>query len=96
MLDISRDIQSLSNFKRNTSDVIAQMKQTGEPIVLTVNGKAEVVVQDAKAYQQLLAKIENLEAIAGIKQGLADIESGQTRSATKFSDEMQQKYGISS
>ncbi|NES80603.1 MAG: DUF4277 domain-containing protein [Moorea sp. SIO2B7] len=35
MLDISRDIQSLSNFKRNTSSAIAQMKQTREPIVLT-------------------------------------------------------------
>lgn len=69
MLDISRDIQSLSNFKRNTSSAISQMKQTGEPIVLTVNGKAEVVVQDAKSYQQLLEKIERLEAIAGIKQG---------------------------
>ena len=64
--------------------VIAQMKQTGEPIVLTVNGKAEVVGQDAKSYQQLLEKIENLEAIslrggfanAGIKQKLTDIESG--------------------
>ena len=40
MLDISRDIQSLSNFKRNTSNAIDRMKQTGEPIVLTVNGKA--------------------------------------------------------
>lgn len=96
MLDISRDIQSLSNFKRNTSDAITQMKQTGEPIVLTVNGKAEVVVQDAKSYQQLLEKIEKLEAIAGIKQGLADIESGQTRPVTQFINEMQQKYGISS
>ena len=72
------------------------MKQTGEPIVLTVNGKAEVVVQDAKSYQQLLEKIEKLEAIAGIKQGLADIESGQTRPVTEFAKEMQQKYGISS
>ncbi len=96
MLDISRDIQSLSHFKRNTSSAIAQMKQTGEPIVLTVNGRAEVVVQDAKSYQQLLEKIEKLEVIAGIKQGLADIESGQTRPATEFIDEIQQKYGISS
>ncbi|MGK7898670.1 MAG: type II toxin-antitoxin system Phd/YefM family antitoxin [Xenococcus sp. (in: cyanobacteria)] len=54
------------------------MKKTGEPIVLTVNSKAEVVVQDAKSYQQLLDKIEKLEAISGIKQGLADIESGKT------------------
>ncbi|AFZ34970.1 prevent-host-death family protein [Stanieria cyanosphaera PCC 7437] len=96
MLDISRDIQSLSNFKRNTYSAIAQMKQTGEPIILTVNGKAEVVVQDAKSYQQLLEKIEKLEAVAGIKQGLAEIKSGKTRPVAEFMQEMQQKHGISS
>ena len=96
MLDISRDIQSLSTFKRETTNAISQMKRTGEPIVLTVNGKAEVVVQDAKSYQQLLEKIEKLEVIAGIKQGLAEVESGKTRPANEFSQEMQQKYGISS
>ncbi|MEM8780269.1 MAG: hypothetical protein AAGF26_15645 [Cyanobacteria bacterium P01_G01_bin.49] len=46
---------------------LVQMKQAGEPIVLTVNSKAEVVVQDAKSYQQLLEKIERLEAITSIK-----------------------------
>ena len=90
MLNISRDIQSLSNFKRNTSGFIEQMKETGEPVILTVNGKAEVVVQDAISYQKLLDKIEKLETIAGIKQGLADIESGQTRPLTEFEREMQQ------
>ena len=91
MLNISRDIQSLSNFKRNTSGFIEQMKQTGQPVVLTVNGKAEIVVQDAISYQKLLDKIEKLETIAGIKQGLADIESEQTRPLTEFEREMQQK-----
>ncbi len=61
-----------------------------------MNGKAEVVVLDAKSYQQLLEKIENLEAIAGIKQGLADIESGKTRPVVEFMQEMQYKHGISS
>ena len=96
MLNISRDIQSLSNFKRNTSDFIEQMKQTGQPLVLTINGKAEVVVQDAKSDQQLLDKIEELETIAGIEKGLKDVESGKTRSTAKFIAEMQQKHGISS
>ena len=55
--------------------MIAQIKQTGEPIVLTVNGKAEVVVQDAKSYQQLLEKIENLETIS-LRRGFA-LSTGQ-------------------
>ena len=54
MLDIANDIQSLSTFKRDTAKVAARLKQTGKPLVLTVNGKAEMVVQDAAAYQRLL------------------------------------------
>jgi len=96
MFNLSRDIQSLSSFKRNTSDFIEQMKQTRQPIVLTVNGKAEIVVQDAAAYQKLLDKIEYLETITGIKEGLKDVEVGQTYSLEEFKQEMQQKHGISS
>ena len=54
MLDISTDIDSLSNFKRNTPEFLRQLKATGHPVVLTINGKAELVVQDATAYQKLL------------------------------------------
>ncbi|BAY86363.1 prevent-host-death family protein [Calothrix parasitica NIES-267] len=95
MLNISRDIHSLSSFKRNTSEFVEQMKQTGEPVVLTVNGKAELVVQDAESYQKLLDALERLEAIAGIKQGLEDVEAGRTVSMEEFKQEMQQKYDIS-
>lgn len=94
MLNISRDIHSLSSFKRNTVEFIEQMKQTGKPVVLTVNGKAELVVQDAESYQKLLDALERLEAIAGIKQGLEDVETGRTISLTEFEQEMRQKYGI--
>ncbi|BAZ01717.1 prevent-host-death family protein [Tolypothrix tenuis PCC 7101] len=96
MLNIIRDIHSLSSFKRNTLEFIQQMKQTGKPVVLTVNGKAEVVVQDADSYQKLLDTLERLETIAGIKQGLDDVEAGRTKSLSEFEQEMRQKYGISS
>ncbi|WP_347179081.1 type II toxin-antitoxin system Phd/YefM family antitoxin [Roseofilum casamattae] len=96
MLNLSRDIQSLSNFKRNTAEFIEQMKQTGSPVVLTVNGKAELVVQDAASYQKLLETIEYLESISGIQQGLDDLNSGLVRPLEAFEQEMQQKHGISS
>jgi prevent-host-death family protein len=96
MLNISRDIHSLSSFKRNTLEFLQQMKQTGKPVVLTVNGKAELVVQDAESYQKLLDALDRLEAIASIKQGLEDVEAGRTSTLSEFEQEMQQKYGISS
>ncbi len=94
MLDLRRDINSLSEFKRNTPRFIRQMKETGEPVVLTVNGRAEIVVQDAAAYQKLLAEIDRLQAIEGIKRGLKDVEEGRTTPLAAFDAEMRSKYGI--
>ena len=95
MINLERDIQSLSTFKRNTSELISQMKNTGSPVVLTVNGKAEIVVQDAAAYQRLLDSIEYLESQLAIQRGLTDVKNGNTQSLDSFMTEMQGKYGIS-
>ncbi len=69
MLDLANDIRSLSDFKRNTVDLLDRLRKTGHPLVLTINGKAELVVQDAVAYQALLDRVE---AIGGIQRGLED------------------------
>jgi PHD/YefM family antitoxin component YafN of YafNO toxin-antitoxin module len=78
-----RDIHSLTDFQRRTRNHIARLKETGRPEVLTVNGKAEVVVQDAEAYQALLDKVEAAEAIIGIQRGLESMERGEGRPASE-------------
>ena len=54
------DIGSLTDFARNTKTHLKRLKRTGRPELLTVNGKAEVVVQSASAYQRLLESLEEL------------------------------------
>jgi len=55
-MKIDRDIHPLTDFKRNTSHFLSQLKETGQPLVLTINGKAELVVQDAASYQKLASR----------------------------------------
>ena len=59
MLDFSKDIQSLSSFKRNSLQFLRRLRQYGTPLVLTINGKAELVVQDVKSYQRLCDQASN-------------------------------------
>ena len=54
MLDLKEDITSLSNFQRNTREFLQRLRETGRPLILTVNGQAELVVQAAASYQKLL------------------------------------------
>ena len=56
----TEDIGSLTDFARNTKAHLKRLKRTGRPELLTVNGKAEVVVQSASAYQRLLESLEEL------------------------------------
>lgn len=94
MLDISQDIHSLSDFKRRTSDFLARMKTTGRPQVLTINGKAELVVQDAESYQKLLDLVERVEAIEGIERGLDAMRRGKGRPADKVLARLRKKVKI--
>ena len=94
MLDIGKDIHSLSDFKRNTTDFLQQMRDTGHPVVLTINGKAEIVVQDAASYQKLLDYLDELEALEGIKRGLADVKAGRVTSVGDFEKEFRKKHRI--
>ncbi len=91
-----RDIRSLTDFQRNVKHYVQQLKDTQNPLVLTVNGKAEVVVQDAEAYQTLLDRLERAEAIAAIRQGLAEFERGKGQPAREALEALRAKHGISS
>jgi prevent-host-death family protein len=91
MVDLQKEIRSLTEFKRNTSELVKRMKETGDPLVLTVNGKAELVVQDAEAYQRMLELIDRAEAIEGIRRGLESMKRGEGRPAREVLEELRQK-----
>ena len=97
MLNLPSGVDSLTKFKRQTTEYLERLHETGEPLVLTVNGKAEVVVQDAAAYQRLLdsvAKAEREETVAAIREGLADAANGRTKPAREVLCKLATKYGI--
>ena len=91
MLDLANDIRSLSDFKRNTVDLLDRIRKTGNPMVLTINGKAELVVQDAEAYQALLDRVEALE---GIQRGIADVKAGRAKPAQQVFERLRRKRDI--
>jgi len=94
MLDITKDIQSLTTFRRRSGDFMKQLKKTKRPVVLTVNGKAAAIVQDAEAYQQLLDIAAHADPEEGIRQGLQDAKQGKVRPAGEFFADFEATHGI--
>ena len=93
-LNITEDIESLTTFRRRSGDFLKQLKKTKRPVVLTVNGKAAAVVQDAEAYQRLLDIAAQSEPAEGIRQGLEDTRKGRIRPAREFFREFEARHGI--
>jgi prevent-host-death family protein len=94
VLDITKDIQSLTTFRRRSGDFMKQIKKSKRPVVLTVNGKAAAVVQDAEAYQRLLDVAASADAGEGIRQGMEDARKGRTRPVKEFFEEFEARHGL--
>ncbi len=83
-----QDIRSLTEFQRHTKAHLKRLKATRRPTVLTVNGKAELVVQDAAAFEEML------DAIRGIQRGLESMKEGVGKPFRVALDEIRAKQRI--
>jgi hypothetical protein len=82
------DIRSLTDFQRNTKTHLRRLKSSGRPEVLTVNGRAELIVQDAVAFEDML------DAIRGIQRGLDEMKAGKGEPARVVLDRIRAKHKI--
>jgi len=94
MFDIKKDIQAMTTFRRNPGEFMKHLKKTKRPLILTVNGKAEAVVQDAEAYQRLLDIAAQADAVEGIRQGLEDVKKGRVRPAREALEMFRRKHAV--
>jgi len=94
MIDVSQDIHSLSDFKRRTKKFMDRMKKNGHPVVLTINGKAELVVQDAASYQRLLQLAEQAEMMEFLTESRADVDAGRTEPAMEALQRLAKKHRL--
>jgi len=93
-IKLTRDIESFTRFKRESPKFLKLLEKTKEPMVLTVNGKARLVVQDVQAYEELMRLKDTVEMIAGVKRGLESMRKGEGRDAEEFFDELFKEFNI--
>ena len=73
-MDFAQNIQPISFLKTNTSDVVKQVQETRQPVLITVNGKVQAVVQDPLSYQKMHDQLTLLRVLA---HGQKQIEQGK-------------------
>lgn len=86
------DIRSVTDLKRKTREILNQVRQTGRPVVLTVNGRADAVLMDARTFERHLSASNAAKLLAPAED---DVRGGRTRSMRSFLREFKRARKIS-
>ena len=80
----TQNIQSLSHFRANATTMVKEIRETGNPLVLTQNGKAAAVVVSPEEWEATQESLAMLQLLAlrfdEVKQGrTVDFDEGMDR-----------------
>ncbi len=88
------NIHSVTEFTRNAKSYIQQIRESHDPIALTVNGKAEVVVQDAESYQEMVDELDRIHFINAIREGQEDVRNGRVQGLEDAFADIRKELGL--
>ncbi len=91
-MSVTEDIKPVSELKRNTATLLKHVRETGRPLVLTLEGRADVVLMDARLYERYL-KVLNLKEL--LAEGERDIAEGRVRPFREFLRELKSAKKVS-
>lgn len=89
------DVHSLTDFQRNAKGFLRRLKRNGRPELLTINGKAAVVVQDAASYTAMLDELYRAYVVEAGRVGIEQMKAGQGIPFEQVAKELRSKYGRS-
>jgi prevent-host-death family protein len=89
-----KDIHTLTEFKRNSAELLQRLEENDCTQVLVVDGKPKAVLLSIKVYERLVDEIEKAETLEGIHRGLADVEAGRTMSLAEAEAELRKRLGL--
>ena len=78
-MKLSSQIKPISYLKAHAAEIVRTMSEKNEPLVITQNGEAKVVIQNIESYEQTLETMALLKILA---LGNQQIEAGKVERAT--------------
>ncbi len=92
-LSLTEDVKTISELKKSLRAVLEQIRKTGRPVVVTVNGKPNAVLIDVETYER---KLKALNLVGLLAEAEEDIRRGRTRSASAFLKEFKRAKKVPS
>ena len=89
-----RDIHTLTEFKRNSTELLRKLETSGRSQVLTVDGRPKAVLISVEVFEHLADQVEKEETLEGLRRGIADMKAGRTMSLAEGEAELRKRIGL--
>ncbi|OAI21003.1 MULTISPECIES: type II toxin-antitoxin system Phd/YefM family antitoxin [Methylomonas] len=90
-MKLSENIKPISYLKANAAEVIEKLKSDHQPMVITQNGEAAMVIQSVADYEQTQETLAFLKMLAQSQQALAE---GKTVSSAEAFTRLRERRGF--
>jgi prevent-host-death family protein len=87
-MKLSSQIKPISYLKAHAAEIVRTMSKKNEPLIITQNGEAKVVMQNIETYEQTLETMALLKILA---LGNQQIEAGKVELATDVIKRLREK-----
>jgi prevent-host-death family protein len=74
-MSLAKQIKPISYLKASTAEAVRTVTETGEPLFITQNGEAKIVVEDIRTYEETQETLALLKILA---LGEAEVNRGET------------------
>jgi prevent-host-death family protein len=88
---VSEDIVPVSDFKAQAADWLKRVSETGQPLVITQNGKAAGVLLSPVEFDRLN---DRASFVGAVREGLADADAGRLRDHEEVAARMKERFGL--
>jgi prevent-host-death family protein len=87
-MKLSTQIKPISYLKAHASEIIRKLGEKREPLIITQNGEAKVVIQDIESYEQIMESMALLKILA---LGMQQIDQGKVTSAENVTNHLRKQ-----
>lgn len=89
-MKLSSQIKPISYLKAHAAEIVRNLGEQREPLVITQNGEAKVVMQDIETYEQTQETLAFLKILA---IGTRQIEEGKVQPAENMIKRLRERRG---
>jgi prevent-host-death family protein len=89
-MKLSSQIKPISYLKAHAAEIVRKLNEQREPLVITQNGEAKVVIQDIESYEQTQETMALLKILA---LGTRQIGEGKVQPAEDVIKRLRERQG---